>query len=255
MIRLPLLDASVPERFPDPRTALAEPNGLLAFGGDLSPRRLLAAYRLGIFPWYSENEPILWWSPDPRCVFRTAELRINRSLRRQLAGKDWRFSVDRAFRAVIEACAEPRPGQLGTWITPTMVEAYVLLHERGHAHSVEVWDRERLVGGLYGVAVGRLFCGESMFSRESGGSRTALLALAALLHAWGYPLLDAQVSNPHLLGLGAREMPRAVFLAQVGELANQADDARAWQPLGMTPALPFLREAAAADRAAAPDRR
>ena len=218
MIRLPELDPAAPSRFPDPRSALCEPNGLLAFGGDLSPERLLAAYGRGIFPWYSEDEPILWWSPDPRCVFRTEALRINRSLRRQLRGKPWRLSMDRAFEAVVRACAAPRDGHAGTWILPEMIEAYTRLHRLGHAHSVEVWDGARLVGGIYGVAVGQLFCGESMFSAESGGSRLALVALAGLLRQWGWPLIDAQVANAHTLGLGAEEISREHFLHEVARL-------------------------------------
>ncbi|AGG89293.1 leucyl/phenylalanyl-tRNA--protein transferase [Rhodanobacter denitrificans] len=220
MNRLPLLDAEAWDRFPDPCHALAEPNGLLAFGGDLSPRRLLAAYSLGIFPWFGEHEPILWWSPDPRCVFHTADLRINRSLRRQLRDKPWRLTVDHAFEQVVRACAAPRASDAGTWLVPAMIDAYVQLHRLGHAHSVEVWDGERLVGGIYGVAVGRLFCGESMFSAESGGSKLALVTLARLLHAMDFPLLDAQVANPHTLGLGAVEMPRAEFLRQVARLGQ-----------------------------------
>lgn len=238
MIRLPLLDPDVPEHFPDPRRALAEPNGLLAFGGDLLPGRLLAAYRRGIFPWFSEGEPILWWSPDPRCVFRTAELRINRSLRRQLAGKHWRVTVDQAFDEVIRACAAPRANDPGTWIGPAMMEAYGHLHRQGHAHSVEVWDDTRLVGGIYGIAVGRLFCGESMFSRESGGSKLALVALAKLLRGWDFPLIDAQVANPHTLGLGAREIPRTAFLEEVallGRLPGRVGNWAAFTPLLIQP--------------------
>ncbi|MBD8898453.1 leucyl/phenylalanyl-tRNA--protein transferase [Rhodanobacter sp. DHG33] len=218
MIRLPLLESSAPDRFPDPRSALRDPNGLLAFGGDLSPARLLAAYGQGIFPWYGEGEPILWWSPDPRCVFRTDALRVNRSLRRQLRGKPWRISVDQAFDAVIHACAAPREEGGGTWIVPEMMAAYSALHRLGHAHSVEVWDDARLVGGIYGVAVGRLFCGESMFSAESGGSKLALMALAGLLRQWGWPLIDAQVANAHTLGLGAEEMPREDYLREAARL-------------------------------------
>jgi leucyl/phenylalanyl-tRNA--protein transferase len=240
MIRLPLLDDAAPERFPDPRNALAEPNGLLAFGGDLSPPRLLAAYARGIFPWFNEDEPILWWSPDPRCVFRTARLNANRSLRRTLAGKDWRISVDQAFRQVVQACAAPRPGQPGTWIGPAMIDAYAALHALGHAHSVEVWEGTQLVGGIYGVAVGRLFCGESMFSAHSGGSRIALIALAHLLRDWDFPLIDAQVSNPHLLSLGALELPRKVFLSRVRELAAQPFDSSAWRAVPTQPATAFL---------------
>lgn len=235
MITLPQLDPATPEHFPDPATALREPNGLLAFGGDLSPRRLLAAYRQGIFPWFSEGEPVLWWSPDPRCVFRTEDLRINRSLRRLLAGKRWRVTVDQAFDAVIRACAAPRSNDSGTWLLAPMLEAYGQLHRLGHAHSVEVWEDQRLIGGIYGIAAGRLFCGESMFSAQSGGSKLALVALADLLRQLDYPLLDAQVSNPHTLGLGAVEMERADFLLEVARLTALPGHAGDWKAL--TPRL------------------
>jgi leucyl/phenylalanyl-tRNA--protein transferase len=238
MIRLPLLDSAKPEHFPDPRKALGEPNGLLAFGGDLSPRRLLAAYAQGIFPWFNEDEPLLWWSPDPRCVFHTAALRVNRSLRRRLAEVSWRVTVDHAFRDVVEACAAPRPGQAGTWIVPAMVDAYANLHTLGHAHSVEVWDGKRLVGGIYGIAVGRLFCGESMFSRQSGGSHTALVALAQLLRRWDFPLIDAQVTNPHLLQLGAAEYPRAQFLRMVAQLTHLPGQPGSWAEFTSLAQLP-----------------
>ncbi|HEV2682011.1 MAG TPA: leucyl/phenylalanyl-tRNA--protein transferase [Rhodanobacter sp.] len=235
MMRLPLLDPAAWDRFPDPRHALVEPNGLLAFGGDLSPQRLLAAYSNGIFPWFGEGDPILWWSPDPRCVFRTADLKINRSLRRQLAGKSWRLTVDHAFDDVIHECAKPRHDDSGTWIVPVMIDAYAQLHRQGHAHSVEVWDGERLVGGIYGVAIGRLFCGESMFSAESGGSKVALAALAHLLHGMDFPLIDTQVSNPHTLGLGAIEIPRVQFLQEVERLSQLPGHAGSWADL--TPRL------------------
>ncbi|HEY8587417.1 MAG TPA: leucyl/phenylalanyl-tRNA--protein transferase [Rhodanobacter sp.] len=220
MKRLPLLEVDRLDHFPDPRLALTDPNGLLAFGGDLSPTRLLAAYARGIFPWFGEREPILWWSPDPRCVFHTDSLHIHRSLRRQLRGKRWQLTVDHAFEQVICACAGPRARESGTWLVPAMIDAYVHLHELGHAHSVEVWEDARLVGGIYGVAVGRLFCGESMFSAESGGSKLALMGLAGLLRELEFPLLDTQVSNPHTLGLGAIEIPRTAFLQQVTRLAT-----------------------------------
>lgn len=241
MIRLPLLDENAPDLFPDPRMALADPNGLLAFGGDLSPQRLLAAYARGIFPWYNEGEPILWWSPDPRCVFRTETLRPNRSLRRALANTRWEVTLNRAFKAVMEACAAPRPGQAGTWISPAMLDAYCALHAMGHAHSVEVWDGDQLVGGIYGVAMGHLFCGESMFSAHSGGSKMALCALAALLREWDFPWLDAQVSNPHLLSLGAIEIPRHAFLREVATLSAQPFEQRRWQNLPAVPAAHLLR--------------
>ena len=240
MIRLPRLDDHAPNRFPDPRHALIEPNGLLAFGGDLSPPRLLTAYAHGIFPWFNEGEPILWWSPDPRCVFHTENLRPNRSLCRALKGTTWQVSVDDAFRQVMEACAAPRPDQFGTWISPEMIDAYGALYDLGHAHSVEVWDQERLVGGIYGVAIGRLFCGESMFSAESGGSKLALCALAALLREWEFPLIDAQVSNPHLLGLGAAEIPRGTFLNEVATLTCASFDQERWQKLPVVPAQRIL---------------
>ncbi len=235
MIRLPLLDADTPEAFPPPALALADPNGLLAFGGDLSPARLLAAYRQGIFPWFGAGEPILWWSPDPRCILRTERPRINRSLRRQLRGKHWRLTVDHAFARVIRACAAPRNDDSDTWITADMRDAYVRLHTLGHAHSVEVWDGEELAGGVYGLAIGRLFCGESMFSAQSGGSKLALVALAQLLRDMGFPLIDTQVANPHTLSLGATEIPRAEFLREVARLGQLPGRVGSWADL--TPRL------------------
>jgi leucyl/phenylalanyl-tRNA--protein transferase len=231
MIHLPQLDLDAPDRFPDPRNALADPNGLLAFGGDLSPQRLLTAYSLGIFPWFSKGEPILWWSPDPRCVFRTDTLRVNRSLRRLLASKPWRLTVDHAFEQVIRACAAPRTNEVGTWIVPAMIDAYVKLHRQGHAHSVEVWEGKQLVGGIYGVAVGRLFCGESMFSAQSGGSKIALIALAQLLRTLEFPLIDAQVANAHTLGLGATEISRSEFLRHASRLVRLPSSAGSWAVL------------------------
>lgn len=188
----------------------------------------MAAYAQGIFPWFNEDDPPLWWSPDPRCVFHTAELDIHRSLRRQLAGKSWRLTIDHAFRQVVEACAAPRPGQAGTWIVPAMMDAYTALHELGHAHSVEVWEGDDMVGGIYGIAIGRLFCGESMFSRQSGGSKIALIALARLLRGWEFPIIDAQVSNPHLLSLGAAEYSRARFLRAVAQLTQLPGKPGSW---------------------------
>lgn len=240
MIRLPRLDDRHPGHFPDPSSALVEPNGLLAFGGDLSPLRLMTAYAHGIFPWFNEGEPILWWSPDPRCVFHTNLLRPNRSQRRALKDTTWQVSVDRAFGQVMQACAAPRPGQFGTWIGPAMISAYVALHDLGHAHSVEVWEHDRLVGGIYGVSIGRLFCGESMFSAQSGGSKLALCALAALLRGWDFPLIDAQVSNPHLLSLGAVQMAREIFLDKVETLVTAPFDTQRWKGLPMIPAQRIL---------------
>ena len=208
--------------FPDPRQALRDPDGLLAVGGDLSPPRLLNAYAQGIFPWYSQGQPPLWWSPDPRTVFPTGAVRLSSRFRRSLRHSPWRVTADTAFEQVIEACAaSPRPGQRGTWITGDMRRAYVRLHRLGHAHSFEVREGRHLVGGLYGVAVGRMFFGESMVSLVSGGSKVALAAAAMRLHGWGWPLLDAQVGNPHLVSLGAESWTRERFLARVAQLAAQ----------------------------------
>jgi leucyl/phenylalanyl-tRNA--protein transferase len=218
-MRLPRLGADPASPFPPLEAAWREPDGLLAAGGDLSPVRLLNAYARGIFPWFSPGEPILWWSPDPRVVFDTAGFRLPRRFRRELRGSAWTLSADTRFEEVMRACAQiPRSGQDGTWIGKEMLAAYGALHRLGHAHSIEVLAGERLVGGLYGVAIGQMFFGESMFSAESGASKVALAALARRLAGWGWPLLDAQVSNPHLLSLGARTLARAEFAARVAEL-------------------------------------
>ncbi|MFN3903745.1 leucyl/phenylalanyl-tRNA--protein transferase [Rehaibacterium terrae] len=229
-LRIPLLSPDPEAPFPPVACALRQPDGLLAMGGDLQPRRLLNAYRHGIFPWYSEGQPILWWSPDPRLVFRSDGVRLSSRLRRQLRRSGWRIRADTAFEEVITACAGmPRRGQQGTWITPAMRAAYTELHRLGHAHSVEVYDGERLVGGVYGIAIGRMFFGESMFSAESGGSKAALAGLAHLLHGWGWPLIDAQVESPHLLTLGAQRMPRARFLAEIDRLCAGAAEPAPWR--------------------------
>lgn len=212
-IRLPRLGADPHAPFPPVETALDEPNGLLAFGGDLHPARLLNAYAHGIFPWYSAGEPILWWSPDPRTVFDTHAFAVPRRLRRTLRSSAWTIAADRDFARVIDACAAaPRPGQHGTWIGPAMRAAYLELHRLGHAHSVEVRDGDTLVGGIYGVMSGGVFAGESMFSAATGGSKVALGALCAALAGWGVAVLDAQVENPHLTSLGALPMPRREYL-------------------------------------------
>ena len=195
LIRIPILHAGARDEFPAVETALDEPNGLLAAGGDLSPQRLLDAYRHGIFPWYSDDEPILWWSPDPRTVFATGHVHISTKLRRWLGHCNWMIRADTAFAEVMRACAAPRTTQPGTWITQEIFEAYTLLHRLGHAHSVEVYDGARLVGGIYGVAIGHMFFGESMFSAATNGSKVALIALCRMLHSWGFPLLDAQVAS------------------------------------------------------------
>jgi leucyl/phenylalanyl-tRNA--protein transferase len=200
--------------FPDP--SLAEPDGLLAVGGDLSPERLVAAYALGIFPWFSAETPILWWSPDPRLVLLPGELHVPRSLVRTLRRGPFTFTADRAFEAVIRRCARtPRPGQDGTWITDGMVEAYVRLHHLGLAHSFEAWEGERLVGGLYGVSLGAAFFGESMFSDRPDASKAAFVRSIEFLAARGAGLVDCQVRTDHLVRFGAREVPRADFLARL----------------------------------------
>lgn len=228
MRRIARLSADRYVPFPPVAQALVEPNGLLAVGGDLSPARLLDAYRHGIFPWYSHDEPILWWSPDPRMVFHTDRIHVSGKLRRFLRGSDWTIRADRAFDAVMHACAAPRPKQPTTWITPEMHAAYCRLHELGHAHSFEVYAGEELVGGIYGVAVGRMFFGESMFSARSGGSKVALIALCRTLHEWGFPLLDAQVRSEHLVSLGAVEIPRVQFAHLIEIRAKQPGFPHSW---------------------------
>ncbi len=209
--------------FPPVERALAEPrgpNGLLAAGGDLSPQRLLAAYRRGIFPWYSAGEPILWWSPDPRMVLFPDELKISRSLAKVLRNADYEVRLDTAFADVMAACASmPRPGQAGTWITAEMQAAYRRLHQLGYAHSVETWIDGRLAGGLYGVAIGRAFFGESMFSRRSNASKIALAHLCEHLERLEFGIIDCQMETPHLASLGARPIPRSDFVALLRTLA------------------------------------
>jgi leucyl/phenylalanyl-tRNA--protein transferase len=202
--------------FPAPERALKEPNGLLAIGGDLSPQRLLTAYSQGIFPWFSDDAgPILWWSPDPRTVIIPMSFKVSRSLRRRLAHGDFRVTLDSAFTHVVAGCAAPRDGDRRTWITPAIRDAYGELHRLGYAHSVESWRGETLVGGLYGVSIGRMFFGESMFARASDASKVAIARLAEQLNRWDFELIDCQVMNPHLRSLGAIEMPRREFLARL----------------------------------------
>lgn len=231
-LRLPLLDADPYAPFPPVEHALQEPDGLLCMGGDLSVPRLLNAYANGIFPWFSDGEPILWWSPDPRMVFRTDGVRLPSKFRRGLQRSAWTLRADSAFAQVIAACAQiPRAGQRGTWISDDMQSAYIALHRAGHAHSVEVFDGERLVGGIYGVAIGRMFFGESMFSAESGGSKVALAGLARFLHARGFAMIDAQVENPHLRTLGALSLPRGAFMQTVRAAVRQPGLDGSWQAL------------------------
>lgn len=231
------LDTKTP--FPPLAAALAEPNGLLAAGGDLSPDRLLVAYRRGIFPWYGAGQPILWWSPDPRMVLYVDELRVTRSLAKRLRSGVFEIRIDSAFAEVIEACAgSPRTGQHGTWITPEIVAAYCELHRRGYAHSVESWRDGRLVGGLYGLALGRVFFGESMFARETDASKVALVSLVAKLRAQGVPLVDCQQETAHLGALGARPVPRERFAGHLAELIHSVDPPGGWQSERLPGSLP-----------------
>ena len=218
--------------FPPLAAAQKEPNGLLAVGGDLSPRRLLDAYRRGIFPWYSEGDPILWWSPDPRMVLFPDELRVTRSLAKTLRNKPHEVRFDTAFAAVMRACAAPRPGQGGTWIGPEMRTAYRKLHDLGYAHSVETWIDDDLAGGLYGVAIGGAFFGESMFSRARDASKMALVGLVRRLAAEGFGLIDCQMHTSHLESLGAREIPRTEFARRVKDLVDYPRSPGRWLAAG-----------------------
>ncbi len=225
--RLPCLDHGGP--FPPVSRALRDPNGLLAFGGDLGETRLLDAYRHGIFPWFSEGEPILWWSPDPRAVFIPGQVHVSRSLRRFIRHCNWQLTLNRAFPAVISQCAaQPRHGQNGTWITEAVRQAYIALHRRGHAHSIEAWQDGELIGGLYGPAIGGAFFGESMFSRRENASRVVLVALSNWLAAAGYQLLDAQMPTPHLRSMGVLTLSRADYLQRL-KLALDVEPACNWQ--------------------------
>jgi leucyl/phenylalanyl-tRNA--protein transferase len=215
--------------FPPIESALSEPNGLLAAGSELSARRLLAAYRRGIFPWYGEEQPVLWWSPDPRMVLFVDEFRVSRSLGKVARSGRFAVRVDTVFRTVVEACARTaRPGQSGTWITPAVVDAYTALHAAGHAHSVEAWREGDLVGGLYGVSIGRMFFGESMFAAETDASKVALVHLVDRLRRADCPLIDCQQQTAHLARLGARAIPRSEFAERLASLVNCPPPAGVW---------------------------
>ncbi len=218
------------ERLVFPPPALADPNGILAVGGDLRPERLLLAYSMGIFPWYSDGMPILWHSPDPRMVLTPATLHEGRSLRKVMRKRPYDIRLDTAFADVIEACAEtPREGQDGTWITDDMKEAYIDLHRRGLAHSAEAWHGERLVGGLYGVSIGGVFYGESMFAHAPDASKIAFVTLVHQLAGWGIELIDCQVHTDHLASLGAEEWPRAAFLDALDRVVRQPTRKGRWR--------------------------
>ncbi len=214
-----------------PPVELASPEGLLAVGGDLQPERLLEAYRHGIFPWYNEDQPILWWSPDPRAVLFPEQLHISRSLKRSLRLNGFTVTFDRCFGEVMQQCAGPRPQYPngGTWITPAMIEAYSALHDQGYAHSVETWKDGQLVGGLYGVAIGGAFFAESMFTRQSDASKVALVSLVRQLHAWEFRLMDCQQSSSHVMALGAAEIPRRDFLNHLTAALALPDRPERWE--------------------------
>jgi leucyl/phenylalanyl-tRNA--protein transferase len=215
--------------FPPVSRALREPNGLLAAGKTLSVPTLLEAYSLGLFPWFNEDEPVLWWSPDPRMVLTPAHLHVSTSLGRRLRKGGFEVRADSAFDAVMRACAAPRGGQPGTWITRRMIDAYVRLHEAGHAHSVETWVDGTLVGGLYGVAIGRAFFGESMFATMTDASKIAFVHLVRQLERWEFGLIDCQMKTSHLASLGAREIPRATFVREIARLTKQPGPTGRWQ--------------------------
>ncbi|TAJ77172.1 MAG: leucyl/phenylalanyl-tRNA--protein transferase [Gallionellaceae bacterium] len=206
--------------FPPVELALERPNGLLAAGGDLSPARLLEAYRHGIFPWFNADDPILWWSPNPRMVLFPNEFKISHSLRKVLRNGQYEIRTDTGFEQVMRACAAPRNGEPGTWISEEMVRAYCALHRMGHAHSVEIWMDGELAGGLYGMALGRMFYGESMFSRKTNASKIALAHLTGQLERWNFAMIDCQMNTPHLASLGAREIPRGEFVRRLQELIH-----------------------------------
>jgi len=218
--------------FPSVELALHEPDGLLALGGDLSVERLKSAYQQGIFPWYSEGQPILWWSPDPRMILEPQEIKVSRSLAKKIRQQNFHITFDKNFKGVISACAEARlekgQHQDETWILDEMIEAYVKLHESGYAHSVECWQDEKLVGGLYGIAIGKVFFGESMFSRVSDTSKIAFVYLSKQLEQWDFKLIDCQVYTSHLESLGAKMIPRTQFIAALKQYALNSKNNNKW---------------------------
>ena len=223
------LDPHDPEApFPDVEFALREPDGLLAIGGDLSPRRLIRAYRQGIFPWYSEDQPILWWSPDPRSVLYLHALKITRSLRKTLNQNIYSVTLNKAFQQVIKYCAAPRRSGGGTWLTAEMMEAYCHLHDLGYAHSVESWYQGELVGGLYGLSLGKVFFGESMFARRNDASKVAFVRLVEHLRQWNYEFIDCQVASAHLGSLGACAIPRREFIDSLNRYCDIPSPRETW---------------------------
>ncbi|MCQ9379516.1 leucyl/phenylalanyl-tRNA--protein transferase [Methyloversatilis sp. XJ19-49] len=233
---IPWLDTGAP--FPPVERALREPDGLLAAGLELTPGRILDAYRQGIFPWFSDGQPVLWWSPDPRMVLVPSEIRITRSMHKVLRNRPYEVRCDSAFEAVMRACAAPRDGQAGTWISDEMIEAYTALHERGYAHSVETWIDGRLAGGLYGMAIGRMFYGESMFSTERDASKIALVHLARYLETRAFGLIDCQMNTGHLGSMGGREIPRREFCRVMAQCISDGPLPGRW-PTDLIP--PYFR--------------
>lgn len=225
---LPYLDNL--DEFPSPLQALDDPNGLLAVGANLRVDTLIRAYSNGIFPWYGEDEPILWWSPDPRGVLFLDEYKPSKSLIKFARRSQYHLSKNRAFEQVIMECATVPRNESGTWINPNMVAAYIALHRAGFAHSIEVWRDNTLVGGLYGVAIGQVFCGESMFHRETNCSKLAFVALNQLLSNNGYQMIDCQMQNSHLKSMGVKEMSRIDFLSHLEIYKDKAVDTQCWQP-------------------------
>ena len=224
---IPFLGPADP--FPPVEQALDQPDGLLAAGGSLTTRRLVDAYRRGIFPWFNEGDPILWWSPDPRTVLRPSRIHVSHSLRKKLRKESFLLTIDRVFTRVLDGCAAPRPGDSGTWLSLPMRRAYASLHAAGLAHSIEVWMDGELAGGIYGVAIGRMFFGESMFSRQRDGSKIALAYLTAQLDRWDFPLIDCQLATDHLRSLGAQSISRDVFVHEVDRLVRLPSTPVRWQ--------------------------
>ncbi len=229
-INLPWLDTDdFDASFPAAKSALKDPEGLVAAGGDLKPKRLLRAYREGIFPWYEENQPILWWSPNPRGILYPKDFIAHKRLLRTIKNKPWKVTYDQSFVDVMKACAAPRNHSRGTWITADMIDAYTQLYHLGHAHSFEVWDdNKQLIGGVYGIAVGAIFFSESMFSRQPDTSKVALLQLCAHLDTWGYKIMDTQLGSKHLASLGGIEIPREEYLQILSDCIEETADQSAW---------------------------
>ena len=216
--------------FPAPESALNDPEGLVAAGGDLSPARVMRAYHEGLFPWYEEGQPILWWSPNPRGVLYPKNFIAHKSLLRTLNNNRWRVSYNESFSDVMTACAEPRNNSRGTWITNDMLQAYTQLHKLKFAHSLEVWDESNsLIGGVYGISIGAIFFGESMFSRTTDASKVALLYLSAYLDTWGYEMIDTQLPSEHLTSLGGSEIPREQYLTALSQLTQKSHHPDAWE--------------------------